>query len=83
MDATVLAAFLGIGTAVVAASSAIVVAFINNQRERTSSAETAMEETLRERILLRDEQIAQRDHRIEQLEEELRLFREGRINDQS
>lgn len=80
VDAT-LAALLGICTAVVAAASTVIVAVINNKRERTTSAETAMEETLRERILLRDEQIAARDHKIEQLEETLRLCREGRLHE--
>lgn len=86
MDATVQVAFVGIFTTLVTTAGVVVVAIINNRRERGQAAESAMERTLRERIVLRDEQIAdlkadlaERDRIIEQQAEELKLRREGRL----
>jgi hypothetical protein len=74
MDPTVQVAAIGILTTLVTTAGIVVVAIINNRKERGSSAESAMERTLRERILLRDEQIqelrqdiADRDKRIAEL----------------
>lgn len=85
-DPTVQIAFFGIVTTIITVIGGVVVAVVNNKRERGNSAESAMEATLRERIVLRDEQIedlrndiAERDHTIEKLNEELRLFKDGRL----
>lgn len=76
----------GVIAAILSTISAIVVAIVNNRRERGVAAESAMESTLRERIVLRDEQIADRDHtiaelehQVEKLEEELQLYKDGRV----
>lgn len=100
MEATVQVALIGIITTIVTTLGVIVAAIVNSKRERSNAAESAMERTLRERIVLRDEQladlredvadrddiiadrnaqIAERDRRIEQLQENLRLCREGRL----
>ena len=86
MAATVQVAFVGIFTTLLTTTGVIVVAIINNRKERGQAAESAMERTLRERIILRDEQIAdlkadlaERDRVIEQQAEELRLLKEGRL----
>lgn len=74
MDPTVQVAMIGIFTTVVTTAGIVGVALINNRKERGASAESAMERTLRERILLRDEQIeelkqdiADRDKQIAEL----------------
>lgn len=86
MDVTVQVAFVGILTTMVTTAGVVLVAIINNRKERGQAAESAMERTLRERIILRDEQIAdlkvdlaERDRIIAQQAEELELRREGRL----
>lgn len=86
MDATVQVALVGIFTTMVTTAGVVIVAMINNRKERGGAAESAMERTLRERIVLRDEQIAdlrsdleERDRMIAQQAEELTLYREGRL----
>jgi hypothetical protein len=86
VDATLQVGFLGIITTFVTTAGVVIVAMINNRRERGSAAESAMERTLRERIILRDEQIAdlkadieEKDRTISRLQEELALQREGRL----
>lgn len=64
----------------IAAVCGIVVAFVNNRKERGDAAENAMVTTLRERIILRDEQLAIKDHIIEELREELELYKDGRLS---
>lgn len=56
-DPTVQVAAIGIITTFITTLGVIVVAVLNNRKERTDAAETGIEETLRERIILRDEQI--------------------------
>lgn len=76
MNATVQVALIGIITTIVTTAGVIIVAIVNNRKERGTAAESAMERTLRERIILRDEQIAdlkadveERDKQILKLEE--------------
>lgn len=57
-DPTVQVAAIGIFTTLITTAGVIVVAIINNRRERGGAAQEGIEETLRERIVLRDEQIA-------------------------
>jgi hypothetical protein len=56
-DTTVQVAVVGIFTTLITTIGVIVVAIINNRKERGGAANEAVEETLRERIILRDEQI--------------------------
>lgn len=56
-DPTVQVAAVGIFTTLITTVGVIIVAIINNRKERGGAANEAVEETLRERILLRDEQI--------------------------
>lgn len=56
-DPTVQVAAVGIFTTFITTIGVIVVAVLNNKKERTDAAQEGIEETLRERILLRDEQI--------------------------
>jgi uncharacterized protein (DUF3084 family) len=78
MDPAVIVALVSVGTAAVTTAGGVLVAFLTNRREAENSAEDAMEMTLRERIALRDEQIAalerkvaNRDDKIHRLEAEL------------
>lgn len=73
MDPTVQVALIGIFTTVVTTIGVIGVAVLNSRKERGSAAESAMERTLRERITLRDEQIA--DLREELAEKEATIAR--------
>lgn len=86
MDPRVQVAIIGIFTTVVTTAGVVLVALLNSRKERGSSAESAMERTLRERILLRDEQItdlkgelAEREREIAQLREEIQLRKDGRL----
>lgn len=56
-DPTVQVAVVGILTTFITTAGVIIVAVLNNKKERTDAAQEGIEETLRERILLRDEQI--------------------------
>lgn len=71
-------ALVSIGTAIVTTAGGVVVALMTNRREAENAADDARESTLRERIALRDEQIAalewkvrNREERITQLQAEL------------
>lgn len=84
MDATVQVALIGIITTLVTTAGVVGVAIVNNRKERGTAAESAMERTLRERIILRDEQIADlkadvedRDRTIMKLQEELDRVKGG------
>lgn len=48
----------------------VVIAILNNKKERKSAAEASMESALRERIMLRDEQISHRDEQIGSLKQD-------------
>jgi hypothetical protein len=78
LDATVQVALIGIITTIVTTFGVIIVAVVNNRKERGSAAESAMERTLRERIILRDEQIedlkvdvAERDQKIAERDQKI------------
>lgn len=86
MDPSLQVAMVGILTTFVTTSGVVVVAVMNNKKERGQAAESAIIATLRERITLRDEQImdlradvADRDHVIAQLRETIELQEEGRL----
>lgn len=86
LDPNALSVVAALGVAVVGAASAIVVAVVNNKKERGGAAENAVEEALKQRIILRDEQLAVKDSTIERLEEErdaleqeLKVLKDGRM----
>lgn len=56
-DPTVQVAFIGIVTTFITTAGVILVAILNNRKERGDSAEEGIIATMRERITLRDEQI--------------------------
>lgn len=60
MDSSVQVALIGMGGIFLTGISVIVVAVLNSKKERGDTADSAVEKTLRERLALRDEQIA--DH---------------------
>jgi hypothetical protein len=63
-DPSVQVAFLGVMGTALSAGSVAIVAILNNRRERTGAAETGVEETLRERLALREDQIRAKDERL-------------------
>lgn len=72
MDATVQVALVGICTTAITTAGVIFVAFYNNKKERGQAAESAMERTLRERIVLRDEQIKDLQNDITDLKQDVK-----------
>lgn len=58
MEPTVQVAIVGIATTFITTLGVILAAFVNNKRERTGSAAGGVEQTLRERITLKDEQLS-------------------------
>ena len=86
MDPTVQIALIGVLSTVLTTAGVVIAAVTSNRKERGKAAESAVEAALRERITLKDEQlddlrgdIAARDHKIAQLQEDLNLCREGRL----
>lgn len=71
MDSTVQVAAIGVIATIVTTVGIIVVAMINNRKERGTAAESAMEQVLGQRITLRDEQIADLKQDVAELEEKL------------
>jgi uncharacterized protein YlxW (UPF0749 family) len=71
VEPTVQVAFVGIATSIVTTVGIVIVAMINNRKERTTAAESSMERTLRERITLRDEQIVDLKNDVLNLESEV------------
>lgn len=81
MDPAIIVALVSVGTAIVTTAGGVLVAALTNRREAENAADDAMEQTLRERIALRDEQIAalerkvqNRDDKIARLELELERY---------
>lgn len=58
MEPTVQVAVIGILTTLITTAGVVIAAIVNNKRERTSSASGGVEAALRERITLKDEQLA-------------------------
>lgn len=74
-DPTVQVAVVGIVTTFITTIGVLVVAVMNNKKERASSAGEGVASTLRERIKLRDEQIVELRQDLLNLEEKLRKVR--------
>ena len=75
-------AVVGTITTVITTAGVIMAAAINGRKDHSKSLESVMQQTLRERITLRDEQIAdlkydvdRRDALIRQLQDEIRLLK--------
>lgn len=84
MSTVVLVAIIGVGSAAVTALGAILVAVINSGREKVKStaagvekAEEKIEAALRERILLRDEQLQDCKEEVAELEAENERLRKS------
>jgi hypothetical protein len=71
-DPTVQVAVVGVLTTFITTLGVIVVAVINNKKERTGAADEGVEATLRERLALRDEQLADLRGDVAELELQLR-----------
>jgi len=59
MDQGTVVVVLGFFGTVITGAASVGVALIVNRKEREQSAETSLERTLRERLLLRDEQLTE------------------------
>jgi hypothetical protein len=70
-DPTIQLGIYGVITAIVSTLGVVVVALINNRKERSDSAEAGIVVTLRERITLRDEQIEDLEQQIAELNEKV------------
>lgn len=57
MDPTVQVAVVGIVTTLITTAGVVLAAIVNNRRERAGSANSGVEAALRERIVLKDEQL--------------------------
>lgn len=64
MDPSILVAIVSVATAFVTTLGGVLVAIITNRREAENAADDAMAMTLRERLVLRDEQIAGLEHKV-------------------
>lgn len=85
MDPSLLVAVVSVATAAVTTSGGVAVAILTNRKEAENAADDSRELTLRERLILKDEQIAaleiqkrNRDERVARLESDNdRLRREN------
>lgn len=77
-DPTTQVALVGIITTFITTGGVILVALMNNQRERGGAADEGVESTLRERIALRDEQIVELKDDMKDLREQLAAARKGK-----
>lgn len=88
MDSSVLVAMFSFFGVVVMALGTFLAAILTNRTEKTKTAENTIEGMLRERIVLRDEQINELKQDIEDLKEivaakdlVIRELREGGVNE--
>jgi adenylosuccinate lyase len=83
MDSNVQVALIGMGGIFITAVSVILVAMVNSRKERDDTADSAVEKTLRERLTLRDEQIADhvadKDDMRARIDEQRALIDEQRV----
>ena len=70
MDPTVQVALIGIAAAIVTTIGLVVVAVINSRRERSDSAQKAMERVHRERLNFKDDVIRETRRENDELEQE-------------
>lgn len=67
MDPIVQVALIGVITTLITTAGAAFAVVWNNRRERGGAADAGVEATLRERITLKDEQLAAKEEEIEDL----------------
>jgi len=80
-DPTAQVAAIGIVTTLITTTGVLLVAVLNNHKERVDAADTGVELALREQITVRDERIALRDDQIKDLQDDLVTLR-GRLADE-
>jgi len=74
-DPTAQVAAIGIVTTLITTTGVLLVAVLNNKKERSDAADTGVELALREQITLRDERIALRDDQIKDLRADAEALR--------
>jgi hypothetical protein len=79
VDATTISVLGGLGVATITGVTAIVVAFINNQRERTGSADSGIEAVLRQQLALSDDRLEAAHDIIDQLRRQVASCRCGGV----
>jgi uncharacterized protein YlxW (UPF0749 family) len=77
VDPSLLVAVVSVATAIVTTSGGVAVAILTNRREAENAADDSRELTLRERLTLRDEQIADLKARVARLEAENARLKEA------
>lgn len=84
MDPAVGVAVVGLFGTITTGGATVIVSQLNSKKERANAAESAVEKTLRERLLLRDEQIAElkedlerADKRADRLQAQVERFAQG------
>lgn len=76
-DPNIQTGLFGALTAVITSFGLVVVAIFNNRRERAGAITEGIAGTLRERIVLRDEQIADLREELRQKDAEITMLREA------
>ena len=71
MDATTGTVLVGLGVAIITGITSVIVAFVNNRKERTGSADEGVEAVLRERLILGEDRLEAAHELIEDLRREL------------
>lgn len=71
MDATTASVVVGLGVAAITSIAGVVVAIINNRKERTGSAGEGVEAALRERLALGEDRLEAANETITELRERL------------
>lgn len=71
MEASTVSVLGGLGVALITGVTAVVVAFINNRKERTSSADNGIEAVLRQQLALSDDRLEAAHDIIDQLRRRL------------
>lgn len=86
MDPALTVGLVSIATAIVTTAGGVAVAMLTNRREAENAADESRELTLRERLALRDEQIAALERKLENRDDKiarLELELERRVVDEA
>lgn len=71
MDPALTVAVVSVATAGVTTGGGVLVAYITNRRDRTENADDDTVRALRERLILRDEQIAALERKVENRDDKI------------
>ena len=71
MDPALTVGLVSVATAIVTTAGGVIVAMVTNRREAENAADDARELTLRERLKLRDEQIAALEHKVQNRDDKI------------